>query len=212
MQLRPSVVAVMFALSAPAAWSADSDSSNSVEFIDGSNPAPTVGSSASSSTENAADDANAWKFLNGRRAAADSASGADQSANSESSGGDDQGASADDSSGNDQTAMSEDSSESDQSTAAEDEENDQVAAEDSAGGDLMAMATPGSRTGSFKPATLEDFRAATQDKLVVILPSGWQGSVPQLLAALEKNADAAEVLILSQDADADANNDAEEEQ
>ena len=212
MQLRPSVVAVMFALSAPAAWAADSDSSNSVEFIDGSNPAPTVGSPASSSMENAADDANAWKFLNGRRAAADSASGADQSAGSKSSGGDDQGASADDSSGNDQTAMSEDSSESDQSTAAEDEENDQVAAEDSAGGDLMAMATPGSRTGSFKPATLEDFRAATQDKLVVILPSGWQGSVPQLLAALEKNADAAEVLILSQDADADANNDAEEEQ
>ena len=212
MQLRPSVVAVMFALSAPAAWAADSDSSNSVEFIDGSNPAPTVGSPASSSMENAADDANAWKFLNGRRAAADSASGADQSASSKSSGGDDQGASADDSSGNDQTAMSEDSSESDQSAAADDEENDQVAAEDSAGGDLMAMATPASRTGSFKPATLEDFRAATQDKLVVILPSGWQGSVPQLLAALEKNADAAEVLILSQDADADANNDAEEEQ
>ena len=212
MQLRPSVVAVMFALSAPAAWAADSDSSNSVEFIDGSNPAPTVGSPASSSMENAADDANAWKFLNGRQAAADSASGADQSANSESSGGDDQGASADDSSGNDQTAMSEDSSESDQSTAAEDEENDQVAAEDSAGGDLMAMATPGSRTGSFKPATLEDFRAATQDKLVVILPSGWQGSVPQLLAALEKNADAAEVLILSQDDDADANEDDDEEQ
>ena len=97
-------------------------------------------------------------------------------------------------------------------TAAEDEENDQVAAEDSAGGDLMAMATPGSRTGSFKPATLEDFRAATQDKLVVILPSGWQGSVPQLLAALEKNADAAEVLILSQDDDADANEDDDEEQ
>lgn len=211
MQLRPSVVAVMFALSAPAAWAADSDSSTSVEFIDGSNPAPTVGSPASSSMENAADDANAWKFLNGRRAAADSASGADQSASSKSSGGDDQGASADDSSGNDQTAMSEDSSESDQSTAAEDEENDQVAAEDSAGGDLMAMATPGSRTGSFKPATLEDFRAATQDKLVVILPSGWQGSVPQLLAALEKNADAAEVLILSQDDDADANEDDDEE-
>ena len=212
MQLGPSVVAVMFALSAPAAWAADSDSSNSVEFIDGSNPAPTVGSPASSSMENAADDANAWKFLNGRRAAADSASGADQSASSKSSGGDDQGASADDSSGNDQTAMSEDSSESDQSTAAEDEENDQVAAEDSAGGDLMAVATPGSRTGSFKPATLEDFRAATQDKLVVILPSGWQGSVPQLLAALEQNADAAEVLILSQDDDADANKDDDEEQ
>ena len=117
-----------------------------------------------------------------------------------------------DSSGNDQTAMSDDPGESDQSAAAEEEENDQVAAEDDAGGDMMAMATPGSRSGSFKPATLEDFRAATQDKLVVILPSGWQGSVPQLLAALEQNADAAEVLILSQDDDADANKDDDEEQ
>lgn len=212
MKLRPSVVAVMFVLSAPAAWAADSDSSNSVQFIDGSNPAQAVGSPPLSSMENAADDANAWKYLNGQQAAADSASSADQSASSESSAGDDQSASAEDSSGNDQTAMSEDSSESDQSAAAEDEGNDQVATEDSAGGDLMAMATPGSRTGSFKPATLEDFKAATQDKLVVILPSGWQGSVPQLLAALKDNADAAEVLILSQDADADANEDDEEEQ
>ena len=107
--------------------------------------------------------------------------------------------------------MSEEPSESDQSAAAE-EENDQIAVEDAADGDMMVMATPGSRSGSFKPATLEDFRAATQDKLVVILPSGWQGSVPQLLSALEQNADAAEVLILSQDADADANDDDEEEQ
>ena len=201
MTLRPSVVAVIFVLFAPAAWAADSDSSNSVQFIDGSNPTQAVGSPPSSSMENAADDANVWKYLNGQQAAADSARSADQSASSESSGGDDQSASAEDSSGNGQTAMSEDSSGSDQSAAAQEEANDQVAAEDSVGGDLMAMATPGSRTGAFKPATLEDFKAATQDKLVVILPSGWQGSVPQLLAALEKNADAAEVLILSQDAD-----------
>lgn len=212
MKLKPSVVAVMFALSAPAAWAADSDSSNSVQFIDASNPTPAAGSPPSSSTENAPDDTNAWKYLNGQQAAAGSASGADQSASSESSGGDDQSATAEDASGNDQTAMSEDSGESDQSAAAADEENDQVAAEDSAGDDMMAMATPEPRSGSFKPATLEDFRAATQDKLVVILPNGWQGSVPQLLAALEKNADAAEVLILSQDDDADANEDDDEEE
>ena len=207
MKLKPSVVAVMFALSAPAAWAADSDSSNSV-----SNPKPAANSPASSSIENAAADANVWTYVNGQKSAARSASGADQSASSESSGGNDRSARVEDSSGNDQTAMSDDPGESDQSAAAEEEENDQVAAEDDAGGDMMSMATPGSRSGSFKPATLEDFRAATQDKLVVILPSGWQGSVPQLLSALEQNADAAEVLILSQDADADANNDDEEEQ
>ena len=206
MKLKPSVVAVMFALSAPAAWAADSDSSNSV-----SNPTPVASSPASSSIENAAADATVWKYVNGQKSTARSASGADQSASSASSGGNDRSARAEDSSGNDQTAMSEEPSESDQSAAAE-EENDQIAVEDAADGDMMVMATPGSRSGSFKPATLEDFRAATQDKLVVILPSGWQGSVPQLLSALEQNADAAEVLILSQDADADANDDDEEEQ
>ena len=212
MKLKPLAVAVMFALSAPAAWAADSDNSNSVQYIDGSNPTPVVGNAASSSRENAAPDAISWKYLNGQKSGADSASGADQSAISESSGGNDRSARAEDSSGNDQPAMSDDPSESDQSAAAEADENDQISAEDAADGDMMAMATPGSRSGSFTPATLEDFKAATQDKLVVILPSGWQGSVPQLLAALEQNADAAEVLILSQDADADANDDDEEEQ
>ena len=205
MKLKPVVVAVMVALSASAAWAADSDTSNSVQYIDSSNPTPVANSAASSSIENAAGDVNAWKYLNGQKSAADSASDAEQSATSASSNGNDP-------SGNDQTAMSDDPGESDQSAAVEEDENDQIAAEDDAGADMIAMATPGSRSGSFKPATLEDFRAATQDKLVVILPSGWQGSVPQLLAALEKNADAAEVLILSQDADATANDDDEEEQ
>jgi hypothetical protein len=62
----------------------------------------------------------------------------------------------------------------------------------------MAMAEPGTRAGTFKPATLEDFKAATQDKLVIILPTGWQGSVPQLISSLEGQSDA-EILILSQD-------------
>ena len=211
MKLKPSVLAVMVALSAPA-WAADSDSSNSVQYIDDSNSTPSASSPASASTEKSAGDAIVWKYVNGQKSAAGSASGADQSASRKSSGGDAHSARAEDSSSNDQTAMSDDPSESDQSTAAEEDENDQVAAEDAADGDMMAMATPGSRSGSFKPATLEDFRAATQDKLVVILPSGWQGSVPQLLSALEQNADAAEVLILSQDADAGANDDDEEEQ
>ena len=203
MKFKPLAVAVMFAVSAPPAW-ADSDNSNSVQYIDDANSTPSARSPTSASKEKAAGDAIAWKYVNGQKSAAGSASGMEQSQSKASSGADVQSARAKES-GNDQAAMSEDPSDQAQG------ENDEVAAEDAAGDDMMAMATPGSRSGSFQPATLEDFRAATQDKLVVILPSGWQGSVPQLLAALEQNADAAEVLILSQDADAGANDEDEEE-
>lgn len=202
MKLRPSVVALMFALSATAAWAADPSSN--------AEPKSGASNSASSSVESAAADAKVWKYVNGQKSA-DSAGGADQSANSGSASGNDQSARAEDSRGNDQAAMSEDSSEGN-STAAQDEQEDQVAAEEPGGDALMAMATPGSSTQSFQPATLADFTAATQDKLVVILPSGWQGSVPQLLAALEQNANAAEVLILSHDAQADADDEDEDEE
>lgn len=211
MKLKRLVLAMMFALSAPA-WSADSDNSNTVQYIDDANPTPSASSPASASTKKAAGDAIAWKYVNGQKSAAGSSSGADQSAISENSSGNNRSARAKDSSGNDQPAMSDDPGDSDQSAATEQEDNFQISEEEAADDDMMAMATPGSRSGSFQPATLEDFKAATQDKLVVILPSGWQGSVPQLLAALEKNADAAEVLILSQDDDADANEDDEDEQ
>jgi hypothetical protein len=124
----------------------------------------------------------------------------DQSAsNEESSSGDDQSASSEDTSDSKQSAMSEDESDSDQSAAAADEGGNDQVAEDSAGEDLMAMAGPQSRAGTFKPTTLEDFKAATQDKLVVILPTGWQGSLKELIASLEDQSDAAEILILSQD-------------
>lgn len=201
LKLRPSVVAVMFVLSATAAWAAD-PSSNSEPKSRTSNAAP-------SGTENAATDSNVWKYVNGQKSAG-STGGPEQSVNSESSSGNDRSARAEDSNGNDQAAMSEDSSEGN-SPAMKDEQEDQVAAEES-GDDMMAMATPGSSTQTFQPATLADFTAATQDKLVVILPSGWQGSVPQLLAALEQNANASEVLILSHDAQADADDEDDDDE
>ena len=67
--------------------------------------------------------------------------------------------------------------------------------------------SPDVTRGTFQPSNLEDFKAATQDKLVVILPSGWQGSVPHLIAALEDNSDVSEILILSQDEQASDDDD-----
>jgi hypothetical protein len=267
MKLKPSVVAVLLAFSATAAWAADSD--NAVQYIDDSNPTQAVGNAPSSSVENTADDATGWQYINGQQAASDAAGSSDQAASEQGSGetdqtaatgdssrsdqtaasdkdssGTDQSASADsgtadqsamsedsadsdqtaagensgdadqaanaeesgddqtamsEESGDDQTAMSEDPVDSDQSAASEEQGGNDQLAQDSDDADLMAMANQQTRAGTFKPATLEDFKAATQDKLVVILPSGWQGSVPQLIATLQEQSDASEILILSQD-------------
>ena len=194
MKLKPLAAAVLFALSATAAWAADS-----VQTSDDATPAQTVGAAPSSSIENVSEDQIGWQYLDGQiqAAASDTASG-DQSANEAISSGDDQTASSEDVDDRDQSAMSEDASDSDQSAAVDEEDGNDQVAEDSAGDDLMAMASPQSRVGTFKPATLEDFKAATQDKLVVILPSGWHGSVSELIATLQDKSDA-EILILSQD-------------
>jgi hypothetical protein len=206
MKLKPLVAAVVFALSTTAAWAADS-----VEAADDATPAQTVGAAPSSSIENVGEDQIGWQYLDGqmRAAASDTASGSDQSANEASSSGDDQAASSEGLSDSDLSATSEDASDSDQSAAVDEEDGNDQVAEDSAGDDLMAMASPQTRSGTFKPATLEDFKAATQDKLVVILPSGWHGSVAELIAVLEGKSDAAEILVLSQD-DPD-NSDSEQE-
>ncbi|HEX4985977.1 MAG TPA: hypothetical protein VFV71_07890 [Burkholderiales bacterium] len=46
-------------------------------------------------------------------------------------------------------------------------------------------------------SVLQKFIALTGDKIVVILPKGWGGSVPDLLAALEDASDDAEIVVLS---------------
>jgi hypothetical protein len=194
MKLKPLAAAVLFALSTTAAWAADS-----VQTSDDATPAQTVGAAPSSGIENVSEDQIGWQYLDGQtQAAASATASGDQSANEASSSGDDQAASSEDPDDRDQSAMSEEASDSDQSAAVDEEDGNDQVAEDSAGDDLMAMASPQSRVGTFKPATLEDFKAATQDKLVVILPSGWHGSVSELIATLQDKSDA-EILILSQD-------------
>jgi hypothetical protein len=62
-----------------------------------------------------------------------------------------------------------------------------------------------------QPAGLDALIGGMRDKLVVILPEGWQGSVPDLLAALQDSSDAAEILILKPDGqDADMSSESSE--
>ena len=182
MKLNSLAAAVIISLATSAAWAADA-----VQSPDDAGQAQAVpGTSAANAN---GEEQISWAYLNGQAVASTDAEDSTRSAKAEAADADDQAAmSEDDANGDDQSAASEDATPADRTAASE------------------------TRHGNFQPATLEDFKAATQDKLVVILPTGWQGSVPQLLAALEDNADAAEVLILSQDGDADANAEEGEDQ
>lgn len=82
----------------------------------------------------------------------------------------------------DQSAKSEDSDE-DQSAATEDEDNGQSAQSDNSGKDQAA--------DSGVPAGLEG-------KVIVIIPRDWQGSLKDLVAALENSPDAKDIVIVQQ--------------
>jgi hypothetical protein len=195
MKLKASAIAMLFGLSATAAWAADA-----VHTPDDANQAQATGNAASSSNE----EQTGWQYLNGQAATSEAAGSDEQSANDESSSRDDRAAKSEDSGDVDQAANAQDASDGDQSADAEAASgNDQAAeSEDTAGSDQTASSEI--RPVNFRPASLEDFKAATQDKLVVILPAGWQGSVPHLIAALEEDSDASEILILSQDENEDS--------
>jgi len=181
MKLNPLAAAMVFGWATSAAWAA-----GAVQSPDDADQAQAV--QATPATNGNGEEQVTWPYLNGQAAASTDADDNARSAKVEEVDTDDREAMSDEQAGgDDQAAMSEGAAPDDRTAASE------------------------RRHGSFQPSTLEEFKAATQDKLVVILPTGWQGSVPQLLAALEDNADAAEVLILSQDEDADANEDDDEE-
>ena len=202
MKLRTSAIAVIVGLCTGPAWAADA-----VQTPDDANQTQATGNAASSGDG----EQTGWQYLNGQAATSEAAGTDEQSANEESASGDDQAANAEDSGDGDQAANAEDASDGDQSADAEDASgNDQAAeSDDAAGSDRTASSEI--RPVNFQPTSLEDFKAATQDKLVVILPAGWQGSVPHLIAALEGDSDASEILILSQDEDANAVDDGDEQ-
>ena len=186
MKRKPMVVAVLLALSTAPAWAADesqaqADASQAVS--DGNTPAANAGAPA--------DEQISWQYVNGQSANREStddsdqaaatsedASDRDQLANSEDTSDGDQSAEAEDAGGSDQAASAEESDDESQSAKSEDADEDQAAEADDSTGSNQAANSDVTR-GSFQPSNLEDFKAATQDKLVVILPSGWQGSVPQ---------------------------------
>jgi hypothetical protein len=220
MKLKPVVVAVLLALSTAPAWAADeSQAQGDASRAESGGNTPEADSGAP------AEEQMVWQYVNGQFANKESAhdsgqaaapagdsSDGDQSANSEDSSDNDQSTEAENAVGKDQAATTEASDDERQSAKSKDADEDRVAMAEESAARNQASSSEVTR-GPFNPSTLEDFKAATQDKLVVILPSGWQGSVPELIAALEDHSDASEILILSQDENAnDDDNDEDGEQ
>ena len=193
MNFKTSIAALVVALAPAAAWAgaATDSGQNSQEAY---NDSASV-NDPSADTGNRTDQSAGWQYVNGQ--ATPSGSGAENSPNGISDT-----ASADDPSANDQT--------NDQTGNSDDAiGNDFYANLDSSRDD--AQLSEDNATGRLS-GRLEDVIGNTSDKVVIILPVGWHGSITDLVAALEEASDS-EILVLKPDGEqADMSSDSEGEE
>ncbi len=191
MKLKTSVAAVLFAFAATGAWAGDTGQPQA----EASQPDAT-GAQQSSGT---VDEALSWKFVNGQ------AAGSENQAGSEQAGADQAGS---DPAGSDQAAMSDDQGGSDQAASSEEQSGgDRTAnSEAQSGDDQSAMG----EEGGDQAASADNPVAHLKDKVVVIIPKGWKGSVSDLIAALEASPDAKDIVVV-QGGEPQAGNSSEED-
>ena len=168
----------------------------------------------------AANESLEWKFVNGRpvgqnpdaadQAATSEEGGTDQSAVSEGpaesdqvaetgeQGDSDQAAMPSDQSGDDQAARPDDDGRSEELASLGDEsKGDPAAADDESDSDQSANSEE--QAGDDPSANSDNAPTDLRDKVVVIIPKGWKGSVPDLIAALEASPDAEDIVVVQQD-------------
>ncbi len=184
MKLKTSVAAILFAFSATGAWAGDTGQPEAKA----SQPDAT-GAQQSPGT---ADETLSWKFVNGQAAGSENQAGTEQAAGSEKQAGTEQAGA--DQTGSDQAAMSDDQGESDQAASSEKQSgSDQTAnSEEQSGGDQSAM---GEKDGD-QAANADNPAANLKDKVVVIIPKDWKGSISDLIAALEASPDAKDIVVV----------------
>ena len=141
-----------------------------------SEPMTDTANAAAASANTDAQSGTQWQYMNGEPMPSGSQAAAAQSGTEQ--GNNDQAASDDQSSSGDQAANSENASEDDQ--------------------DLMAKLPESQSPGN---QALQDIPGGVENKVVVILPRDWQGSLPELIAALEQTSEAAEILVLKREGD-----------
>lgn len=215
MELKTLCAAVVLGLS-PAAWAGVT-----VQPTDGDNQQDAASAQPPAGSQ-AANESLEWKFVNGRPAgqnpdAADQAAtleegGTDQSVVSEGpaesdqiaetgeQGDGDQAAMPNDQDGEDQAARPDDDGRSEELASLGDESKGDpaaAAADDESGSDQSAHSEE--QAGDDPSANSDNAPTDLRDKVVVIIPKGWKGSVPDLIAALEASPDAEDIVVVQQD-------------
>jgi hypothetical protein len=175
MKFKTSVAALVCGLSAAAWAGAPTDS---VQDSQGVYREGASVNGPSPDNANTGEQLTGWQYLNGQETPSDQNS--PQAALPEDS-------------GNDQMANLQSPNEDDDQALSSDNDSSIGSASNSEDGNSEDAIAGEQTTG------LDAITGGTRDKLVVILPEGWQGSIPELLAALEESSDAAEILILKPD-------------
>jgi len=223
MKLKTSVAAVILAFSATGAWAGPTGTENSQsdlgtpdatavqpsagpvneelqwKFLNGTGASDSknrASQAAKSAEQGSSDQAAATEKAGaaGQAAASEQQSTGNQSAGSEQSGSEQ--AKSEESDGSSQAAMSE-HDEDDKSAATEEQEgSDQTAKSEGQGEDQSAQLED--QDGNDQSADSDQPAADLKDKVVVIIPKEWKGSLPDLITALESSPDAKDIVIVQQ--------------
>ena len=193
MKLRTSIAALIVGFSPAAVWAGaatDSVVNPQEAHQQGaavSDPANTNDTAAKKtpdpSARNVEEESGGWQYMNGRALPGEhEGMQSEQAANEET--------------GAEQVAV-------DEMAAEQAAGDDQANAESVTGSESDLMANlPGSRSDD-QTMGLQGIPGGVEDKLVVILPRDWQGSLPDLLAALEQTSETAEILVLKREGQPD---------
>jgi len=172
MKLKTAIAVLVVGLCPAAVWAgAEKDSSQQPQASEQHN------SSAGGASAQSNGKTTGWQYVDGRAASAERGvqntqqpQGSSDSANAANAG----------------QATNAESAESAESNSSNDQDEDQSAAVESGSEQL----------GGDQSTQLQGIPEGMEDKLVVILPTNWQGSLRDLLAALEQTSQASEILVL----------------
>lgn len=204
MKLKTSVAAVIFAFSAAGVWAGPTGTDQSKTDLG----TPDVTADQPSSSAAANEDLQ-WKFVNGTGASDSDHSGTNQTAQPEQQGHSDHAAQSGEQESGAQSAMTEGQGESDQAAASEQEGGDQAAKSEEGDDSTDQTAKSEGENSDDQTARAEQEEgdqsanshnpaADLKDKVVVIIPRDWKGSLPDLIAALESSPDAKDIVIVQQ--------------
>jgi hypothetical protein len=174
MKLKTAIAVLAVGLCPAAVWAAAEKDSSQQPQASEQHASSAGGASAESAQSNGK--TTGWQYVDGRAASADhgvqssSPQSSSDSANA----------------GNATNATNTGSVESAESNSSNDQDEDQSTAVESGSEQL----------GGDQSTQLQGIPEGMEDKLVVILPTNWQGSLRDLLAALEQTSQASEILVL----------------